>query len=304
MNPSGRLKGSFDCFNSSKYSITGLYFFLRNAIFKALPFLYEIKLAIDWAFTPTSLDLFQWDKFENVYDTMYNTYCEMKEFNTYKVGQKIGNFMKFSLGGVFSFILIFILVLPILIFSSLNPLNELNNIYGADIKIDLSFKDSSGLIKNYNLFQSEKPIGLYNFEKNKKEFTNELKEYNYYKSSEIKNFPTNQIQKLNFSDISEKHWGMTKPYIQKLLDLLSFNETQESDNTTNIISINDIIEIQLIIDYQFKRYHPVEAKKPGERHGILLYDITNKTLNNTLELIKLRDSINNCTETEVTFKNF
>jgi len=131
-----------------------------------------------------------------------------------------------------------------------------------------------------------------------------LKEYNYYKSSEIKNFPTNQIQKLNFSGISEKHWGMTKPHIQKLLDLLSFNETQESDNTTNIISINDIIEIQLIIDYQFKRYHPVEAKKPGERHGILLYDITNKTLNNTLELIKLRDSINNCTETEVTFKNF
>ena len=287
------LKKSYSSFNKN-----------INAIFKALPFLYEIKLAIDWAFTPTSLDLFQWDKFENVYDTMYNTYCEMKEFNTYKVGQKIGNFMKFSLGGVFSFILIFILVLPILIFSSLNPLNELNNIYGADIKIDLSFKDSSGLIKNYNLFQSEKPIGLYNFEKNKKEFTNELKEYNYYKSSEIKNFPTNQIQKLNFSDISEKHWGMTKPHIQKLLDLLSFNETQESDNTTNIISINDIIEIQLIIDYQFKRYHPVEAKKPGERHGILLYDITNKTLNNTLELIKLRDSINNCTETEVTFKNF
>ena len=34
--------------------------------YKAIPFLYEIKLAIDWTFTRTSLDIFQWNKFESV----------------------------------------------------------------------------------------------------------------------------------------------------------------------------------------------------------------------------------------------
>ena len=273
-----------------------------NTIFKSLPFLYEINLAIDWAFTPTSLDLFQWNQFENVYDTVYTTYCNMKGYNSSKVGEKIG-FIKVIIGGLLSFLLIIIILLPILLFSSLNPLNELNNIYGADIKLDLSIKDSSELIKNYNLYKSEKPVGMYDFLENEKEFTNEWNNYNYYELSEIKHFPKEQIQRLNFSDISGHHWGLTKPHIEKLLDLLDFEEIQESDNSTNIISINNITEIQLIIDYQFKRYLPIDAKSAGQRHGILLYDITNKTINNTLEIIKLREAIFNCTETEITFKN-
>ena len=54
---------------------------------------------------------------------------------------------------------------------------------------------------------------MYDFLENEKEFTNEWNVYNYYESGEIKHFPKEQIQRLNFSDISGHHWGMTKPHI-------------------------------------------------------------------------------------------
>ena len=47
--------------------------------FNAIPFLYEIKNAIDWTFTSTCLTLFQWNKFEAIYDTIFDTYCEKND---------------------------------------------------------------------------------------------------------------------------------------------------------------------------------------------------------------------------------
>ena len=267
-----------------------------NTAFKSIPFIYEIKLAIDWAFTPTSLDLFQWNKYENVYDTVFTTYCAMKAKNDTKIGQIVGKFMKGSMGGVLSFVLVILLVLPILLFSSLNPTNELNSLNGASLKIDLSFKYESGLIQNYTLYESTKPETILDFTENENEFENEMQSYSYDKSVEMKNFPKEQIQRLNFSDTSERNWGMTKPHIKNLIDLLNFNKSN-----------HDISTVELIIDYEFERYLPVDARKPGERHGILIYDKndkTNKTVNSTLEIDKIREAIYNCNEAEAKFEKF
>ena len=39
------------------------------------------------------------------------------------------------------FVLVLLLIIPILLFSSLNPTNQLNNVNSANIKIELGFKD-------------------------------------------------------------------------------------------------------------------------------------------------------------------
>ena len=271
-----------------------------NTVFISIPFIKEIKLAIDWAFTPTCLDIFQWSKYENVYDMVYTTYCNMKAKNVSKIGQKVGKVMKAGMGGLLSFGLVILLVLPILLFSSLNPTNELNNLNGASLKIDLSFKDSFGLIKNYTVYESTKPETILDYMENKEEFSKEWSDYDYSESTEVNNFPKEQIQRLNFTNTSERHWGLTNPHIENLIQLLSFNDNQSDSN------INNIVEIQLIIDYQFERYLPIDARKPGERHGIVIYDKSdksNRTLNSTLELVKIRDAIKDCTTSEATFKN-
>ena len=275
---------------------------LFNTVFKNIPFLYEIKLAIDWAFTSTSLDLFQWNKYESVYDMVYTTYCNMKVKNISKVGQRVTKFWKASMGGILSFVLVLLLILPILLFSSLNPTNELNNVNSANIKIELGFKDKVGLFKNYTLYESTKPVSIMNFENNEDELDYEWGKYNYSNSAEVKNFPIEQIQRLNFSNTSERNWGMTKPHIINLIDLLNslhFNDTLSNDDENN-----DIVEVQLIIDYSFQRYLPVDAKTPGGRHGIIIYDQTNQTKNSTSEILKIREAISNCSTAESTFKNF
>ena len=272
-----------------------------NTTFRVIPFLYEIKLAIDWAFTPTCLDFFQWNKYESVYDVVYTTYCVMKAKNITKIGQKVGIVSKASLGGVLSFALIILLVLPIFLFSSLNPNNKSNDLTGANIKIDLSFKDNMGLIKNYTLYESTKPESILNYIDNEKEFDEEWKLYGYSNSTEIKNFPHDQIQKLKFPSTSERNWGMTKPHIINLINLLNFNTTKNESDKNND---NGIEEVQLIIDYHFQRYFPVEARTPGARHGIVIYDKTNATLESTLQIGKIRDAISTCYETESTFEKF
>ena len=270
---------------------------LFNTVFKNIPFLYEIKLAIDWAFTSTSLDLFQWNKYESVYNMVYTTYCNMRVKNISKVGVRIKKLMKAGMGGVLSFILVLLLIIPILLFSSLNPTNQLNNVNSANIKIELGFKDKLGLFKNYTLYESTKPVLIMNFEKNKDELNQEWELYNYSESAEVNNFPKEQIQRLNFSNTSERNWGMTKPQIINLINLLNFNHTfYENDN--------NIVEVQLIIDYKFERYLPEEAMTPIGRHGIIIYDSTNKTINSTKEINKIRQAISNCSSAEAIFKNF
>jgi hypothetical protein len=80
-------------------------------IYKAIPFLYEIKLAIDWTFTKTCLDLFQWNKYESTYDIIFVTFCQMTAKNVQLVGRKVKVFFKIFMGGLLAFALIIILII-------------------------------------------------------------------------------------------------------------------------------------------------------------------------------------------------
>ena len=39
--------------------------------YKAIPFIWEMKVIIDWTVTSTCLDLFQWFKLDDAYNTLY-----------------------------------------------------------------------------------------------------------------------------------------------------------------------------------------------------------------------------------------
>ena len=125
--------------------------------------------------------------------------------------------MKIGMGGTLSFTLILLLVIPIMLFSSLNPTNELNNLTGATLKIDLSMVYQNGASKNYTLFQNSKPESIKDFFP---DHENDWEAYNYDKSIETKNFPQKQIQKIEFFEESDRNWGLAKPHIRKLKQTL------------------------------------------------------------------------------------
>ena len=278
-------------FKSGHSSINGMIF----SVYKAIPFIYEIKSAIDWTFTSTCLDYFQWNKFESAYDTLYSTYCNMTSKNSQKVGQKVNIFKKIGIGGSMSFGLILLLIIPIMLFSSLNPTNELNNILGATLKIDLSILYQNGASKNYTLFKNSKPNSIKDFFPDDE---NDWKKYNYSKSIETKNFPHKQIQKVEFSKESDRKWNMAKPQILKLINILE-NSVENNHSETEAIF--------LTMEYTFERHLPVEAQKASDRIDFILFqnnEMTEEKNITQIEKIKELKEVLKCNDKhKVIFNN-
>lgn len=118
-------------------------------VYRGLPFLYEIRTLIDWTFTSTALNLFQWFKFEEIYATLYNTKCDQLEFAAHPRGEKINKCDKIFKGCCFLLGILLCLLAPLIIFSSLNPIvysNPVNTlVMTTGIRTDNNFISLSGI---------------------------------------------------------------------------------------------------------------------------------------------------------------
>ena len=251
--------------------------------YKNVPFLYEIKLGIDWTFTSTCLDLFQWNKFESVYDILYTTNCAMNGVNSKLVGQQIGKVLKVGMGGVLSFGLILVLVGPLMLFSSLNPTNKLNNLTSADLKLELSFTYNNKLHKNYTIFQNSKPESI-------ESISNEdMDRFNYTDSVDTRNFPREQIQTVKFFEENDRNWDLARPHINNLIELIHYRD------------VNEINKIDLVVDYSFYRLLPAEAQRANKRYekNIFLKEKYDERQN--ISLSRLDHALSNCYDVNITY---
>lgn len=132
-----------------------LFYSILFKCYKYCPFIYELKLVIDWTCTPTALDIFKWFKFESVYDNLFMIQCYVRANENVPAGKKIRNLDKL-IWGVSTFILLIALLLgPILLFSTLNPTNVLNDVYGASVSLILCFQSGESSYNNFTLFRSD-----------------------------------------------------------------------------------------------------------------------------------------------------
>jgi hypothetical protein len=106
----------------------------NNIIFKvflAIPFLFELKTFTDWTFTYTALDLFQTLKFETLYAELFQNRCIMKTYEGKKLGDSIGPLFKIVFGLAGLMFILGLILAPLVIFSSLNPIADYNLVKGA-----------------------------------------------------------------------------------------------------------------------------------------------------------------------------
>ena len=255
--------------------------------YKNVPFLYEIKLGIDWTFTSTCLDLFQWNKFESVYDILYTTNCSMTGINAKPIGQQIGKFLKIGMGGVLSFILVVILIVPIILFSSLNPMNQLNNLTNADIKVEIGFLYENSLMKNYTIFQNSKPQSIESISED--DFLN----YNYTESLCTKNLPRDQIQTVVFAEENDRNWDLSTPQINNLIQLIKDRNKTEDNN---------LKKIYLSIYYSFYRLLPAGAQNPKKSYTKTIFSRkkSNEEDNRKMEL--LTSALSECKDVNLTYQ--
>ena len=250
-------------------------------IFKAIPFLYEIKNAIDWTFTSTCFGLFQWNKFEGIYDTIYDTYIEKKDSDSKPIGKKVGKKSKISMGATLFIILVLILIAPLILFSSLNPTNKINNLIEAKLKIALSLFYKNGAVKNYNLFENNHADSIASMFRDGKKI---WEYYNYSQSIQTRNFNHEQIQRVIFSETSDRNWDLAYPHIENLINLLNY--TKE----------NDLTSIKLRIEYELTRPLPSDASILLYTFHVPIYEYKQKEQKNGEKILyELREGLENCT---------
>ena len=258
--------------------------------FQIIPFLYEIKNALDWTCTSTCLTLFQWNKFEAIYDTIFDTYCEKSDWDERPIGKRISLKQKLSIGATMSFALILILVIPLILFSSLNPTNKLNNINSAKITLDLTFNYENGAIKNYNLFENTRADSISDMFKNGDTI---WEKYHYSKSVQTKNFNHNQVQRVIFSETSDRNWDLAGPHIKNLIKLLNLTEN------------NDLSSIEINIGYELTRALPIEAQTCSNTLKVTIFKKGEnlETSKGAKLLNDLRSALENCSDINVTIED-
>ena len=270
-----------------KYDYTAFHANLHT-VYKKIPFLYELKLAIDWTFTPTSLDIFQWNTFESVYDLFYATQCGNSEPNEDPVGTPIPKLKKSYLGAPIFIGIIVLLIGPLLLFSNLNPTNELNNITGASIELQISIKEGN-LYKNYTLFKNDHVDSLETIS------DTIWKQYKYNEASSTKNFPREQVQIVRMSDTSDKNWDLALPHINHIIEVLQgYNNTET----------NEIDLINLRFYYEFTRPSPENNKESIKDIDYFLFDKNKLNETRHSQIANLTNSLLNCVDVNVSLPDF
>jgi hypothetical protein len=111
-------------------------------IYKAIPFLWEMKVIIDWTVTATSLDLFQWFKLDDAFNYLYYNKYIFDHRRSHKKDAQRPWYEKFFQGFCFAFLLILVILAPILLFSGINPIMVKNPVLSAELQLSLDSLDN------------------------------------------------------------------------------------------------------------------------------------------------------------------
>lgn len=115
--------------------------YLGYRLYRALPFLYELRCVLDWSCTTTSLTMYDWLKLEDINASLYLVKCDsVLNRSSHKQGDKQTKMTKFTNGICLFFILILVIWAPMLMYSSGNPTNIANPINDASIQLDIKTK--------------------------------------------------------------------------------------------------------------------------------------------------------------------
>ena len=260
-------------------SIHGLLF----EVYKIIPFYYPIKNVIDWTVTPTSFGIFDWFKFENIYDAIFKTYRLKYDLDGTPIGQKIAMWFKITVGGLTSIILILILIIPLILFSSLNPTSDINNVNSAGIKIYMSFMDSSEQERNILIFENDYARSITNM-------TDDVwNNYHYSDSYYTKTFPREQIQIISFYATPEN-------------SLSSFKIEHIKSSLESLINKTEIVRCELKIETDFIRSKPSDARTVKNQTELLICDYrTNEKSEGCLGLFNLWEKLKNTLNKNVIF---
>ncbi|KAL4474993.1 hypothetical protein ABPG74_001689 [Tetrahymena malaccensis] len=255
--------------------------------FRAIPFIQELKVVMDWTFTATTLDLFQWFKIEDIHFYLFCAKVDANDNKKKPVGMPQNWIMKFFMGWVFLLAILLLIFGPMILFSSLNPSTQLNNITNASFEMGLQINGQSG---NYYQFYQNGNIG------NLKTVASSNTNMDIYQNiSAIAQASASQFQQFSLYSSSDVNWQLSVPSIAEIQQTLQ-NQIQGRTN----------IQIQFSVRYNIQR----NVTSLSSQDNTFLYPVNTKNIYDKStsltqqQVEQLLNLINDCNSQAMELPNF
>ncbi|OMJ82306.1 hypothetical protein SteCoe_17020 [Stentor coeruleus] len=246
---------------------SSLFKFYRGA-----PFLFELRTVIDWTFTKTGLDIFQWFKFEDIQANLFTNQCTQKSISYREKGAHVLIMEKCIYGACALVIMLLIILLPLMIFSTMNPIVEMNKVTSVSMSVKILIGNRSYRLYSLSTADTINDVDEATF--NSRTFNS---------SSELRAEDWKIMQQINMPDSADSNWDISGPskkdFKNSLLKVINYTD-------------DEMPSFDLVLEYKFTRKYPLKTPVVSKEnlyplnqtHALLLY---NRIFENTNENLTL-----------------
>ncbi len=200
-------------------------------LYQMIPFVYEIKTVVDWTFTKTSLDLFQWLKLKYIHGELYVTKCSQTELLNRKPGEEISRCEKCFYGFCLLVIVITLFTAPMLLFSSLSPVAIENPVVGASVSFNLNLKINGTAVGNsFNIYKNDFVVDIASMSQT------EFDKLGYANVPETKFYDPPQVQIVQMNNASDTSYALSEP--NKELMNYYFKKAEENKENDELFALS------------------------------------------------------------------
>ncbi|KAG2378189.1 hypothetical protein C9374_008332 [Naegleria lovaniensis] len=226
---------------------TRSYFWIAQYIYlgyRAIPFVFELKTLLDWTFIDTTLNFYEYLKFEDIYSALYKRKCDLE----YKIlqargfGNRIFLTTKATSGFLLFVIFSMIIFFPLLFYSTANPALSYNTVNTVEVSIGLEGFEPLYENRYYRLNPDDSLESFVDFFNG-----NGLRLFADYD-------PSFQIQNFTLASYSERYWLISTPSRSSLVDAL----------------LNDTLSLNLTMHLNINRAGPSTQLSLESRQAVIL----------------------------------
>lgn len=201
-----------------------MLYMIVNKVIRVIPFFFTIAITIDFMLTATSLDIWEWFKFESIYEELYRNIMEIKAKSQIIPGLRLDKVPKLGLGIVLTFAQIFLLICPFIFFGKFS--SQKNKVIFSTLDVALETGSSQSTLYSVKSAKSMNDIDQNTYDQY-------FKQNGTTSSSSVSSITQPSVQILSFYDTSTVPFNINLDELDREIDYL----TSALNDTSKLVKI-------------------------------------------------------------------